>query len=218
MADNPFSTQPWGLATCFGVLFRPHATMCCARPPFALERLHALGSTPSLASPESRLIYRFPKPDIHGRTELLLTPLELLDALAKFVPPPRVHRHRYHGVLAPNARLRPHAVAFGRPELVSKEPAAEGNVASPSPAAEPAPAPASPARAERPPRVARSAAPRLPRDDRGSPHRGDRRSIRWAVLLARIYDVLAQGQGTTELLGPVPRRGVRIHRSWRCTA
>jgi len=54
----------------------------CARPPFALERLHALGSTPSLASPESRLIYRFPKPDIHGRTELLLTPLELLDALA----------------------------------------------------------------------------------------------------------------------------------------
>ena len=90
----------------------------CARPPFALERLHALGSTPSLASPESRLIYRFPKPDIHGRTEVLLTPLELLDALAEFVPPPRVHRHRYHGVLAPNARLRPHAVAFGRPELV----------------------------------------------------------------------------------------------------
>jgi hypothetical protein len=53
---------------------------------FALERLHALGSTPSLASPESRLVYRFPKPDIHGRTELLLTPLELLEALAKFVP------------------------------------------------------------------------------------------------------------------------------------
>ena len=54
----------------------------CARPPFALERLRALGSTPSLASPESRLIYRFPKPDIHGRTELQLTPLELLDAIA----------------------------------------------------------------------------------------------------------------------------------------
>ena len=132
----------------------------CARPPFALERLHALGSTPSLASPESRLVYRFPKPDIHGRTELLLTPLELLDAIAKFVPPPRVHRHRYHGVLAPNARLRPHAVAFGRPELVSEPPATEGDAASPSPSAEPAPAPASPAR------------------------------IRWAVLLARIYDVL----------------------------
>jgi hypothetical protein len=112
------------------------------------------------ASSESRLLYRFPKPDIHGRTELLLTPLELLDALAKFVPPPRVHRHRYHGVLAPNARLRPHVVALGRPELVSEAPPTEGDAASPSPSAEPAPAPASPAR------------------------------IRWAILLSRIYDVL----------------------------
>jgi len=54
----------------------------CARPPFALERLHALDSSPALASPEGRLLYRFPKPDVHGRTELLLTPLELLEALA----------------------------------------------------------------------------------------------------------------------------------------
>lgn len=118
----------------------------CARPPFALERLHALGSTPSLTSPESRLVYRFPKPDIHGRTEVLLTPLELLEALAKFVPPPRVHRHRYHGVLAPNARLRPHVVALGRPEAL----AAEGDCTAPAIAAEPAPERASPARAERP--------------------------------------------------------------------
>jgi hypothetical protein len=132
----------------------------CARPPFALERLHALGSTPALTSPESRLLYRFPKPDIHGRTEVLLTPLELLEALAKFIPPPRVHRHRYHGVLAPNARLRPHVVALGRPEA----PTAEGDFTAAAPAlataAEPAPERASPAR------------------------------IRWAVLLARIYDVL----------------------------
>jgi hypothetical protein len=60
----------------------------CARPPFALERLHALDSVPALASPESRLLYRFLKPGApteggsHGRTELLLTPLELLEALA----------------------------------------------------------------------------------------------------------------------------------------
>ena len=57
----------------------------CARPPFALERLHALDSSTTLASSESRLIYRFPKPDIHGRTELLLTPLELLVSVANFV-------------------------------------------------------------------------------------------------------------------------------------
>jgi hypothetical protein len=58
------------------------------------------------------------------------------------------------------ARLRPHVVALGRPELVPETPVAEGDVASPSPSPEPAPAPASAAR------------------------------IRWAVLLARIYDVL----------------------------
>ena len=163
----------------------------CARPPFALERLHALGSTPALASAESRLLYRFPKPDIHGRTELLLTPLELLEALSKFVPPPRVHRHRYHGVLAPNARLRPHVVALGRPEA----PTPEGDFTAAAPArataAEPAPERASPARAERPQGRFREADHAVyPRDDRGSPRRGDRRSIRWAVLLARIYDVL----------------------------
>gem|GEM_PF-5664179 len=32
---------------------------------------------------------------------------EVFDSrLARLVPPPHIHRHRYHGVLAPNARLR----------------------------------------------------------------------------------------------------------------
>ena len=35
-----------------------------------------------------------------------LTPLELLDRLSKLITPPRVHKHRYCGVLAPNAKLR----------------------------------------------------------------------------------------------------------------
>jgi hypothetical protein len=37
---------------------------------------------------------------------LVLTPLELIDKIAALVPRPRVHRHRYYGVLAPNAPLR----------------------------------------------------------------------------------------------------------------
>jgi len=36
----------------------------------------------------------------------VLTPLELIDRIAVLVPPPRTHRHRYYGVLAPNAPLR----------------------------------------------------------------------------------------------------------------
>lgn len=132
-----------------------------ARPPFALERLHAFDGTAALASPEARLLYRLPRPDLEGRTELLLTPVELLERIARFVPPPRLHRHRYHGVLAPNARLRSAVVALGRPVTAEPEPGAiPPGSRSPSPEPDSPPRPASPSR------------------------------IRWAQLLARIYDVL----------------------------
>ncbi|MBA2592397.1 MAG: transposase [Gammaproteobacteria bacterium] len=39
-----------------------------------------------------------------GRSLLYLTPLEWLDRLAVLIPPPRRHRHRYHGLLAPMPR------------------------------------------------------------------------------------------------------------------
>jgi DNA-directed RNA polymerase subunit RPC12/RpoP len=78
----------------------------CARPPFALERLEAIDA--------HRLIYRLPKPRPDGSTELLLSPLELIQRLAALIPPPRGHRHRYHGVLAPNATLRTAVTALAR--------------------------------------------------------------------------------------------------------
>jgi len=53
-----------------------------------------------------RLVYESTKPGPGGNGQRLLTPLELLDRLAALVPPPRVHRHRYFGVLAPNSPLR----------------------------------------------------------------------------------------------------------------
>ena len=62
-----------------------------ARPPFALERLEQVG--------HNQLVYRFPKPQPDGSTQLRLTPLELLERLAALIPPPRLHRHHYHGVL-----------------------------------------------------------------------------------------------------------------------
>jgi hypothetical protein len=76
----------------------------CARPPFALERLEQLG--------DDQLLSRFAKPLPDGRTELRLTPLELIERLAALIPPPRIHRHRYHGVLAPNAPLRAQVTAL----------------------------------------------------------------------------------------------------------
>jgi hypothetical protein len=66
----------------------------CARPVFASERL-------SWACEGERLVYRLPKPGVGGQTVLELTPFELLDRLAVLIAPPRRHRHRYHGILAP---------------------------------------------------------------------------------------------------------------------
>jgi hypothetical protein len=71
----------------------------CARPVFASERLARVGEG-------EQLIYRLAKPRPDGRCKVSLTPLELLDRLAALIPPPRRHRHTYHGVLAPNAALR----------------------------------------------------------------------------------------------------------------
>lgn len=78
----------------------------CARPPFALERLEWRGSEDD-PSGEGVVLYHLARPAHDGRTVVRLSPLELLDRLATLLPPPRVHRHRYHGVLAPNAALRP---------------------------------------------------------------------------------------------------------------
>ncbi len=79
----------------------------CARPPLSLERLGRLD--------DDHLVYRLRKPTVDGRTELILTPLQLLDRLAYLVTPPRVHKHRYCGVLAPNARLRKAVTATAGP-------------------------------------------------------------------------------------------------------
>jgi len=81
---------------------------CCAtraRRPFALELLEQVA--------DNQLVYRFPKPQLDGSTQLRLTPLELLERLAALIPPPRPHSQRYHGVLAPSPRSAPEAHRLG---------------------------------------------------------------------------------------------------------
>jgi len=76
----------------------------CARPPFALERLQQRDA--------EHLIYENTRSGPGGSGPQILTPLQLIDRLAALVPPPRVHRHRYYGVLAPNSPLRPAVTAM----------------------------------------------------------------------------------------------------------
>ncbi|MDP2805079.1 MAG: transposase [Gallionellaceae bacterium] len=92
----------------------------CARPPFALEHLHTLDA--------EHLLYHNPKPRSDSPCDLVLTPLELIDKIATLIPPPRAHRHRYYGVLAPNSPLRAAVTALA-PLPVVVPPAAEATTA-----------------------------------------------------------------------------------------
>ena len=144
----------------------------CARPPFAMDRLRKEGA---------ELVYRCakqrsePGSDKRGARadELHLTPLDLIARIAALVPPPRTHRHRYFGVLAPNSPHRAATVAFATAtpmQQATAEPAqpAAGvgvpGVVVPGNAIPPAPEPVAPPK--------RSKAHYL-----------------WAVLIARIYEV-----------------------------
>jgi hypothetical protein len=52
-------------------------------------------------------------PSRDGTTHLVMSPLEFMQRLAALVPRPRLHLIRFHGVLAPNARLRARVVPQG---------------------------------------------------------------------------------------------------------
>ncbi|MDR7306218.1 hypothetical protein J2X15_001496 [Rhodoferax saidenbachensis] len=117
--------------------------------------------------------YSEPSSDKHGAKadELTLSPLELIDRIAALVPPPRTHRHRYFGVLAPNSPFRAAVtalvqVAVVQPAQVRAEPSSTGECA---PGVVPMGS-ALPTQSE----------PMLPKRPA---------HYLWAVLIARIYEV-----------------------------
>ena len=83
-----------------------------------------------------------------------------LERVALLIHPPRIHRHRYHGVLAPNAKLRYQVIAL-EPEQGTAQESPSGQLDTQA--------------------VTGSS-------DGATP--GRRTSSRWAALIARIYDVL----------------------------
>ena len=140
----------------------------CARPPFAMDRLRKEGS---------KLVYRCgkqrsePTSDKRGAKvdELHLTPLELIDRIAALVPPPRTHRHRYFGVLAPNSPLRAAVTALATPAQAAPVLGASISTGECAPGVVPMSS-ALPSQSE--PVLPKRAAHYL-----------------WAVLIARIYEV-----------------------------
>jgi len=97
----------------------------CLHPPFALEHLHLLDA--------EHLIYHNPKPRSDSPRDLVLTPLELIDKIAALIPPPRAHRHRYYGVLAPNSPMRAAVTALAPLPVTVPLPVAAVNSEDPPP-------------------------------------------------------------------------------------
>jgi hypothetical protein len=91
-----------------------------------------------------------------------LAPFEFLDRLADLIPQPRRHRHRYHGVFAPNHPLRSAVTAL-----------AVGNVGKRQDSAKPPPLPLGEGRGEGAPNHA-------------TPRSHDTSRIAWAKLMARV--------------------------------
>ncbi|MBM5817559.1 MAG: IS91 family transposase [Cyanobacteria bacterium K_Offshore_surface_m2_239] len=68
------------------------------RPALANERLSRNG--------KGRAMLRLKSPYRDGTTHIVMEPQAFMQRLAALVPRPRLHLIRYHGVLAPNAKLR----------------------------------------------------------------------------------------------------------------
>jgi len=51
-------------------------------------------------------VLQLKSPNKEGTSHIVMEPLEFMERLAALVPHPRLHLIRFHGVLAPNAKLR----------------------------------------------------------------------------------------------------------------
>ncbi len=76
------------------------ATPCryITRPAIANERL--------TLNRAGQVMLTLKTPYRDGTTHVVMSPLEFMQRLAALVPRPRLHLIRFHGVLAPNAKLR----------------------------------------------------------------------------------------------------------------
>ena len=100
------------------------------RPAVAQDRLRL--------TEDGRIVLELKRPWQDGTSHLVFEPLDLLARLAALTPRPRINLIIYHGVLAPNARVRAAVVAFGVPAAVtpapdvSRETGIPGSTAPPS--------------------------------------------------------------------------------------
>lgn len=95
-----------------------------------LEQLCRYVTRPAIAEmrleegKDGRIIYRFKKEWNDGTQAVSFTPQEFIEKLVALIPEPRVHLTRFHGVLAPNSKLRPLVVPVQPKRIEPSEAAA----------------------------------------------------------------------------------------------
>ena len=107
------------------------AVRCGADDRLALERLCRYITRPALANERARtnaagqVVLKLKTAWRDGTMHLVMSPLEFMQRLAALVPRSRLHLIRFHGVLAPNAKLRAQVVPQEREPPVQAAPTAE---------------------------------------------------------------------------------------------
>ena len=160
------------------------ATRCRAGDSFRLARLCRYVTRPAFADDQlswdgaARVTFELKTPWRDGTTHLEMTPIDFMERLAALVPRPRLHLIRFHGVLAPNAKLRamvvPQSPGSARPRHDCRPSGGADAAASVGRADAPAPRP----------------------------------GLRWADLLRRVYDIDMRtcpncGQGRLEPIATI---------------
>ena len=93
--------------------FSLHAGVRCdADQRSELEQLCRYVTRPAIANERlsvnraGQVVLKLKTPYRNGTTHIVMSPMEFMQRLAALVPRPRLHLIRFHGVLAPNAKLR----------------------------------------------------------------------------------------------------------------
>ena len=119
--------------------FSLHAVVrCAADDRDALEQLCRTITRPALANERvqinaaGQVVLKLKTAWRDGTTHLVMSPLEFMQRLAALVPRPRLHLIRFHGVLAPNAKLRALVVLQEVPQEVLQVPETPAQQAKPA--------------------------------------------------------------------------------------
>ena len=137
------------------------------RPAVAQDRL--------TLTEDGRIVLELKRPWQDGTSHLVFEPLDLLARLAALTPRPRINLIIYHGVLAPNARVRAAVVTFGAHAGVTPAAAAGGGSAPPEPTARD---------------IARGTG--IPAERATAQPDAARRGWTWAQLMRRAFDLDVQ--------------------------